>query len=413
MPLFSIPLSGLNASSNSLSVIANNLANLNTVGYKEARTEFRDLFYQTIGSNGAGDALQIGAGAGVGAISTVFTGGSVESSGVPTDVAIMGDGFFVTQKDGAAQYTRAGNFTVSPDGSLLTQDGANVMGYPAVAGAIPPGQALTALHIDKGQTSPPNATSSVQMHTNLDAGAAVGDTYSTPITVYDSLGVSHVLNFQFSKTAANTWNYQVTLPAADTGATGAPTVLNSGTLAFDGNGNLTSPATDVTGITVSGLADGASPMNVTWSLFDPTTKAPLVSQISAASSTASTFQNGFGSGSLLNFSIGSDGIIEGSFSNGRTIAIGQLALANFANIDGLLRNGDNSYTPTLASGAAVVGAPGTGGRGSVSGGALELSNVDIAQEFSKMIVAQRGFQANARVVTTFDEITQDTINLKR
>jgi flagellar hook protein FlgE len=410
--MFSIPLSGLNASSNALSVISNNLANLNTVGFKDQTASFQDLFYQTVGATGAGNPTQIGAGSGIGSISTNFTNGSFDTSGVPTDVAITGEGFFVTQKDGALSYTRNGHFTIQSDGELDTQDGKAVMGYPAINGAIDTSQNLTPIVLGQGLISPPLATANLQMSTNLDASSAVGTVFSTPISVYDSLGVSHVLTFQFTKTGANAWSYNATIPATEVGATGAPVSVATGNLTFDGNGVLTSPTGNVTGISVTGLADGATDITFNWSLFDQNNN-PLLTQVASTSATSTTFQDGYASGTLLNFNVGSDGVISGTFTNGKTSPIAQITLARFPNQQGLVREGANSYISSLASGDAVIGIPGAGGRGTVTGGALEQSNVDIATEFSKMIVAQRGFQANAKVVTTFDEITQDTINLRR
>lgn len=411
MPVFSIPLSGLTASSTALSAIANNLANLNTIGYKQSRVTFRDLFYQTLGTNGAGNPIQTGAGTMVGSIATTFTGGSIESSGVPTDVAIGGDGFFVVEKEGALHYTRAGNFTVDTQGYLVTQEGQRVLGYQAANGVINAAMGLGPLQLGKGQINPPSPTSVVQMKTNLDANAEVGNTpFSTPLTVYDSLGASHVLKFQFAKTASNTWTYDITIPSADLGQTGAPVSIGTGNLQFDGNGRLVSPTADVAGLNISGFSNGASDLTFAWRLFD--NGDGTLTQMTAASNTASTFQDGSTSGALLDFNIGSDGTVLGSFTNG-TKVLGQVALANFANTQGLVREGRNCFAATLASGQAVVGAPGTGGRGTLAGGALELSNVDIAREFAQLIVAQRGFQANARAITTFDEITQETINLKR
>jgi len=342
---------------------------------------------------------------------SLFTQGSVDSSGVATDVAINQDGFFVTQKNGVTSYTRAGNFTQNDDGLLVTTEGAQVLGYPAVNGVIDTGQGLTGLNLGTGAVSPPTATSSLQIRANLDATSAAGTSFPATVTVYDSLGAKHVLTFTFTKTAGNAWNYSISIPAADVGATGAPSVIANGNLVFDSNGNLTTPAANVTGISISNLSDGAGTLNFTWNLYDNT--VGLLTQVAAASSTSSTQQDGNGSGSLQKFAIGSDGTVTGVFDNGRTAMLGQLVLATFANQQGLIRVGQNSFQETLASGQAVVGAPGTGGRGTLSGGALELSNVDISKEFAAMIVAQRGFQANARAVTTFDEITQDTINLKR
>jgi flagellar hook protein FlgE len=521
MPTFSTSLSGLNANSVALNVIANNLANLNTVGFKATRPMFQDLFYQQIGNSGSGNPIQVGVGANVAGIGSLFTQGSIESSGVPTDVAIQGDGLFITDKSGLQMYTRAGNFSVDATGQLLTQDGAQVQGYNAVNGIISPSQTLGPLSIPTGLTSPPKPTTNVQLSLNLDASAAspvaavsaasqqtgtgiapatvlqtgsvltisdgthsatyttaASDTlsqvasainananftasisgnslvitatsgtpvtfttntltdaaagtqaetfvasgtavtgvaagsFSTPVAVYDALGATHVLAYNFTKTGANTWAYTVSIPAADVGATGNPVTINSGTLTFNGAGQLTSPGTNLTGLTISGLADGANPLTFNWNLYSPT-GGGLLTQVSGPSATSSTQQDGYGAGTLVSFTIGSDGIIQGIFSNGQTIPIGQLALANFPNVQGLLRNGSNEFLASLASGAPNVGAPGTGGRGSINGGALEQSNVDIATEFAKLILAQRGYQANARAVTTFDEVTQEAINLKR
>jgi flagellar hook protein FlgE len=377
------------------------------------------------------------------------------------------------QQNGMTQYTRAGNFTVDSSGYFSTQDGGEVMGFTAVNGVIPPGAALAALHIDKGQINPPAATTDVQLRTNLDASASAGTPYSTPITVYDSLGTAHVLSFNFQKTGANSWSYNVSIPTADlaspsnwagsqpyavgnlvapgnghyyqctmsgSSGTGAPTwptdgsvvsdgsatwqdmgtslpadtstALTGGALGFDSSGKLISPASNITGIVSPALSDGASAMKFTWSLFD-SNGAGLLSQVAGSSTTSSKQADGYSSGSLTEYNVGSDGTIMGSFSNGRTAVMGQIALAGFANVQGLQRDGGNDFSATLASGAAVIGTPGSGGRGTLSGGSLELSNVDIAQEFSALIVAQRGYEANARTITTFDQVMQDTINLKQ
>jgi flagellar hook protein FlgE len=411
MPSFSIPLSGLSSNSQALSVIANNLANLNTIGYKAMRPVFRDLFYQQVGSSGSGNPLQVGAGVTMSSISTVASQGSIESTGVPTDVAIQGEGYFVVQKGGVMYYTRAGNFTVNADGTLETADGAQVLGYPAANGTVSTNQALKALAVSSGQINPPNATTNIQLGMNLDASAAVGDKFSTSIAVYDSLGSSHILTVNFTKGAANSWDYDVTIPGQDVGAK-APVSITTGTLTFDGQGNLTAGTKDITGMQVSSLADGASDMSFTWHLFDSAGKG-LVTQVAAPSAVANTRQDGFSSGTLQSFDIGSDGIIEGTFSNGQTTALGQIAVATFANLQGLSRIGSNNFLDTLASGAPNVGVPGTGGRGTLAGSALEDSNVDIAQEFSQLIISQRAFQANSRAVTTFDQVAQDAINLKQ
>jgi flagellar hook protein FlgE len=412
MPNFSIPLSGLTAESTALSAIANNLSNQNTIGYKDTTVLFSDLFYQELGTTGSGDPIQVGAGTEVGSMPALFTQGSISATGVPSDVAIQGAGFFVVQNsDGTLSYTRAGDFSVDANNYLVTSSGQEVLGYPAVNGVVNTGAGIEPLQLGAGTISPPTATTNVELTTNLNAAANVGDTFSTPVTVYDSLGATHTLTFTFTNTGAGAWNYAITIPAADVGATGNPVQVATGNLNFDSNGNLTTPAANVTGINVPGLADGASSLNFTWQLYNNGTG--LMTQVAAPSSTSAINQNGASSGSLVSFSIGSDGTVTGSFSNGKTQALGELALANFANPDGLQLDGNTDYSPTLASGPAVDGVPGTGGLGTISGGALEMSNVDIATEFANLIVAQRGFEADAKAVTTFDQITQDTIALKQ
>ena len=416
MPNFSIPLSGLTAESTALSTIANNLSNQNTTGYKDKVVLFSDLFYQNLGTTGAGDPIQLGAGTQVGSTPSLFTQGSVDATGVPTDVAIQGAGFFAVQdSSGAVSYTRAGDFS-ELNNFLVTPSGQQVLGYPAVNGVVNTGTAVAPLQLGAGTISPPTPTTNVELTTNLNAAATVGTTFSTPITVYDSLGSSHVLTYTYTNTGPGAWNYSVTIPAADLGGTGNPVQVTNGSLTFDSNGNLTLPTANVTGISIgppatAAFADGASNLNFTWQLYNGSSS--LVTQVAAPSSTTAANQDGSGSGSLVDFSIGSDGTISGSFSNGKTQALGQLVLASFANNDGLQLQGDTDYTPTLASGQAVLGVPNAGGRGSLSGGALELSNVDIATEFANLIVAQRGFEADAKAVTTFDQITQDTIALKQ
>lgn len=408
MASFSIPLSGLTADAQDLSVISNNLANLNTTGYKDQSVSFRDLYYQQLSTNGSGNAIQVGSGTAVDAVESNFTGGTITSTGIPTDAAISGDGFFITQNNGVMQFTRDGNFAVSSSGELMTQDGASVMGYQATNGVM--GSQLAAIQIGKGVTSPAVATTSLQLQANLSSASNVGDSCSTPLTIYDSMGTAHMLDFQFTKTGTNTWGYQVTMPAADTGAA-SDTVLTSGSMTFDGNGNLTSPTSAITGIAVSGLADGASPMNFSWNLVDANGN-PTVTQMSAASGTTSTSQNGYTSGTLKNYGIDPNGVIEGSFTNGQTVALGQIALANFGNAQGLEAVGNNSFKETLSSGSPAIGIAGSSGLGTLQGGSLEASNVDMATEFSNLITAQRNYQASAKVVATLNDITQALMNMK-
>jgi len=507
MPDFSIPLSGLTAESTALSAIANNLSNQNTTGYKDTSVLFSDLFYQSLGTTGSGDPIQVGAGTEVSSMPSLFTQGSISATGVPTDVAIQGTGFFAVQDaSGVTEYTRAGDFSVDQNNFLVTSAGQQVLGYPAANGVVNTGGGIAPIQLGAGTISPPSATANVELTTNLNAAGGIGSTFSTPVTIYDSLGNSHSLTYTFTNTGPNTWSYSLSIPPADLNAiNGVPQtgILASGTLTFDGNGNLigtsggpgvpaygannvgngtvtglaatgatvaqtvtltatsatqfsvvgsvsgplgtatvgtpftsgqldftinagatafavgdtatvaTTPLKlgNVTAIPITDFADGATNQTLNWNLLNGTN--PEMTQVAAPSSTSATQQDGSSSGSLVNFDIGSDGTITGSFSNGKTQALGQLALANFANENGLQLDGSTDYSTTLASGPAVVGIPGAGGLGTISGGSLELSNVDIATEFANLIVAQRGFEADAKAVTTFDQILQDTIALKQ
>lgn len=415
MASFSIPLSGLDAYAQALSTVSNNLANLNTTAFKSETPQFSDLFYQQIGSAGSGDPVQVGVGSRIGSMESDFTQGSTESTGVNTDVAIQGNGFFVLNNNGLVTYSRAGNFSINQQGLLTSADGSLVQGFPAVNGVVDPNGTLGAINVGSDLISPPNATANVTLGLNLDASAATGTAFSTPVTIYDALGASHVATFNFTKSAANTWNFTVTVPAADLGKTGAPVALTSSTstLNFNGSGVLTTPGPiSITMPAGDSWANGATvPATLfKWQLVDRSGSS-VISQVAGASATASINQDGYASGSLTDFTVANDGTIEGTFSNGRSAALGQLALAQFANLQGMNRNGNNEYLASIGSGPATVGTPGTGGRGTLSGGALELSNANISSEFTQLIMDERGFQANARAITTFDNITQESLNL--
>jgi flagellar hook protein FlgE len=410
MPSFFIPLSGLEAGNTALNTIANNLANMNTVAYKSQNAQFSDLFYQLIGVSGSGNPQQVGAGTQIGAIATNFSPGTPNpTAGAPEDVALTGDGFFVINNNGVQEYTRAGNFTVAANGQLLTQSGQQVMGYPVVNGVVDTNAPLIALQIPKGQVEAPQATSNMSLTANLDAQAAAGTSVQGQITLYDSLGESHLATVNFTKVAApaNNWTYTISLPNGDATASSANA---TGTLTFDANGNLTAPATNINNIQFTGMADGANDMSFNWNLYDANGNG-LIDQFATKSSVASTLQDGFTSGQYTGFSVDSNGVISATFSNNQTQAVGQLAVASVTNEQGLQHLGDGNYQTTLASGQATVGIAGTNGRGAIQDQALEGSNVDVSTEFANLIVAQRAFEANAKSVTTFDTVTQDTINM--
>ncbi len=424
MASFSIPLTGLQADSTALNTIANDLANMNTTAFKAQTTEFSDLFYQQIGNTGAGDPIQVGAGVRVNSNFTAYTQGTINATGNATDVALNGSGFFVVGNgQGGYELTRAGDFSQDANGYLLTSAGLNVMGYPAVNGVVNTNAALAPINIPVGQVQVPQATSSFGMTANLDAASATGTQFPAPVTIYDSLGESHVVTVTYTQTAPNTWSYFIALPGSDF-ASGTSTPV-TGTIAFDSNGNLTTvtptggtaqtvgtAAGDISSIPVSftGLADASSNLTMQWNLLGPS-GTPTISQVATGSAVSATTQNGYPSGQYQSFTIGSDGTVTVTYSNGQRQNVGQIALANVENLQGLQLLGDGNYGTTLASGASTIGASGNSGLATLQDGALEASNVNISSEFSNLIVAQRAFEANAKSVTTFDTVTQDTINM--
>jgi flagellar hook protein FlgE len=282
-----------------------------------------------------------------------------------------------------------------------------VMGYPAVDGVVSTSATLQPMQIGIGSVTPASATTEFNISANLNSGAAMGTSFSSTTPVYDSLGTSHELTVNYTNTGTNTWSYTVNMPAADTG--GSSSVVASGNLTFDSSGKLTSPTASVA-ISIPSFTDGAASMNLAWNL-NGSSGTPTITQTNLASSTTATTQNGEASGTLTSYSVSTNGTIEGTFSNGQTSALGQVAVATFANTEGLLANGNNGYQGTSASGSPQVGIAGTGGRGVITGGSVESSNVDVATEFAKMIVAQQAYQANARSVTTMKTITDDTIQM--
>jgi flagellar hook protein FlgE len=409
MGSFSTALSGLSADSVALNTIGNNLANLNTTAFKEQSTNFEDLFYQQIGQNGSNDALQVGVGTKVASTTTDFTSGSIDPTGVTQDMALSGNGFFVVQQNGVQSLTRAGDFQLDSNGNLTTSEGENVMGYSAVNGVISGSSSLAPLTLPTGSTESAKATQNFSLTANLNAGAAIGSTFSTPVQVYDSLGQTHQLTISFTKTAANTWDYSAALPPGDfTGAAANTT----GTLTFDSTGNLVSPTGSVAAISFAGLPNGASNLSFNWNL-DDSNGNPTISQTTAASAGSGSNQDGFTSGVYNGFTVDSGGIITATYSNGQNQTVGQVAVATVANDQGLVVTGNNNYMTTAASGQANVGIAGTGARGTITDSALELSNVDISSEFADLIVAQRAFEANSKTVTTFDTVTQDTLSMIR
>jgi flagellar hook protein FlgE len=619
MPNFYIPLSGLNADSTALNTIANNLSNMNTTGFKGQTTNFSDLFYQQTGTTGSGDEVQVGTGVQVASNSTDFTGGSISSTGISTDAAINGSGFFVLNNNGSQLYTRDGNFQTSSAGTLESTGGQAVMGYQAVNGVVNTSGGLSNINVPTGQVLQPSATTTFSMTQNLDSASPVGTQTSGQVQIYDSLGAQYEATVTYTNQGNNTWGYSISVPdtlqqassapatisnaltqsatttagtttlsydfgssggklatvdpgttlaitgsaagvpttvgplavtAGETAATyaanlqtaitaagitgvtasvtaggqlsivgpaaslttagavnqdmagstvsynfgsgggtmatvdpgtnltitgptatggtatiTAPTVAAgttaasyvatlqaalttagitgvnitgptaagqvtisslgtggtliqdavgsaaaNGTLVFNSSGNLLTPGGNISGIAFGGLSDNAATMNMTWGLYGAGNTGNI-SQTAAASGTSSTNQNGYTSGEYQSFTINSNGTVAATYSNGQTQTVGQVALASVSNLQGLADVGSTEYQTTDASGQATVGIAGTSGLGTLEGSSLEASNVNISAEFSDLIVAQRAFEANAKSVTTFDTITQETINM--
>ncbi len=406
-------LTGLNNNSLMINVIGDNLANINSTAFKGSKSFFAELVGSGADTATNGNPVQIGLGSTSVGISPIFTQGSILTTGRSSDVAISGSGFLVVQTGEGVGYTRAGNLTFTKEGELVTGEGFKLVGYPAVNGEIDTSAGLKPIIVPKGSSQPPQATTKLSVSANLDAREANGATFSTSVQVYDTLGTSHVVSLQFTKTGNGAWDWAASIPATDTGgaATAPPTQIGSGSLTFDADGLMTAPTTDPT-LSITGLADGAANMTLTFALRDAN-NAPLLTDYSSASAVSFSTQDGFAASVLREISFGSDGTVTGIYESGQVRPLAQVVLASFPNLEGLLKFKGSTFVSSVSSGEPSSGVPGTGGRGTLTGGALELSNVDIAQEFTNIIVAQRGYQANSRVITVTDELYQDAINMKR
>ena len=418
---FNTALSGLNASSNALNVVGNNIANANTIGFRSSSVTFADVFANRYGArlNGAGNSLQIGNGVQIGAIYTNFEQGGLGESGSPLHAAIQGNGFFVVRNsDGSSGYTRAGDFTVNNQGFLVASNGGQVQGYQAQNGVIPGGAPLAALQIPIGQTLAPNVTTEATFRVNLSASTstAAGAVFHAPMQVYDSLGTARTLDMEFIRQADGSFQMTATLDgvAAQTSVNGGAASANPVSFTFDSSGNLTSPTslsivpdqTQLGGAVLPSIA-----INLRETNTDGTPGAFNFTSYASPSAVSATTQDGYAPGELNGAAVDQNGNIYGVFSNGQTRIVGQYAVANFNSAEGLGRLGGNMFGETIGSGQATVGAPGTGGRGLIAGGYLEQSNVNITNEFVDLIEAQRGFQANSRVITTLNQTFQDLLQI--
>ncbi len=404
----------LDAFSNSINVAGDNIANLNTIGFKTSQLTFADLFPTVSG------AIETGHGVRLANVSKPLQQGAFETTRSVTDLAVDGNGFFVVSDpaSGTAYYTRAGQFHLDASGKMVNELGFALQGN---AGDISIGSSLTV---------PGQPTTSLALTMDLDAAATIpavtvppgpdassgawlaASNFSTVATIFDSLGNAHDLSFVFRKTAPNSWQYQVLAPASalDAGAANSldlRQVAAPGSLIFDASGQLdpaSSSISDISGLTW--LTGGSQTLPAGNLSFAGTV------QYAQPSSVSTLTQDGFRQGSFTGINIDGQGGIVGRYSNGVSQVLGNLVLANFANVDDLDPQGSTLYLPTAASGAAQTGAPGQGGLGAIVSGALELSTVDLAREFVMLITSQRSFQVNSRIITTADEMYSVAANLK-
>ncbi|WP_306590133.1 flagellar hook protein FlgE [Geothrix sp. 21YS21S-4] len=422
-------LSGLSTNANALNVIGNNLSNINTVGFKGSSTTFRDIFSTSLGgvsTQGNGNPIQFGLGVQTNSVSQDFSQSSFQSTGNALDMAIQGNGFFTLQtSDGRQVFSRAGNFTRNNDGYLVASDGANVMGWnrDSTTGVVNTSASLSPIRIDASTTASAFATQNIRLGINLNAStfdptsttpaSTPVSSLTTPIQVYDSQGNAQNVTVTYTKTGPNAWSYaaSVTAPATiGSGATGTLTFSTTGTL-LTINGQ---PATSANNPVLGNIdwGNGTAVQSVNWNIVN-SDNSVNVTQYSAASTTSSSFQDGYAAGTLRDLTVDQNGVITGTFTNGQVISLAQVALSSFTNVNGLVQTGNNHWGQSLASGSPTIGLANQGGRGGVLGSNLELSNVDVAGEFTKLILSQRGYQANSRIVTTTDELLQETLNLKR
>lgn len=406
--LFSTAVSSMSAAALGIDVIGNNVANVNTNGFKSSSPAFATLFSQTLrearspGTTGGQDAMQVGTGVNLAAVNTDFTQGSLAETGNNLDMAIEGRGYFVVKDPAGEQlFTRNGQFSVDATGKLVqTTSGLAVQGLvPSADGSFAPTATAQDIIIPPGLSLNAKATGNLSLAGNLSSGAAVGDTSQVQTTYYDSLGTAHSATVVFTKTAANAWSFSAN--------TGTPAVsLGTGTLSFDTSGKLTASTGTALSVPAAGVAAGAtSPQTITLD-------TSVMTQVSNASLVQATNQDGMAPGSLTDIRTNSSGDVQAVFSNGQSQTLARVALATFTNDGGLKQAGGTLFTPSTNSGTAQIGSAGAGGAGKLVSQSLESSNVDLASQLTSLIVLQRGYQASTRLVSTADEMMQDALRLK-
>lgn len=407
-------ISGLQAHQARLDVIGNNIANVNTVGYKASRMTFKEIFSQTIkgasapqGNGGGTNPQQIGLGVAIASIDTLFTRGGAQRTDNPTDLSIDGNGFFIVSNGESILYTRAGNFSFDSNGDLVTPDGYKVLGWMSTDGKT--------VNTDTGNLVPislkdwfrmePSTTTQLEIGGNLNASTGIGQSISYNIIVYDTQGGSHVATITFTRQDPNTWNWSV---SSQDPYISSVSVAGSTAITFGADGKI-APNTQATGTLTFNMNTAVTnaqigPVNIDLS---------KLTMFSTETDLRELSKNGNEAGSLQSINIDKYGVVSGIYSNGRRQVIGQIALADFQNPMGLEKVGNTMFINTVNSGEPMIGAAGSGTRGSINPGTLEMSNVNLANEFVDMITTQRGFQANAKVITVSDEMLQDLVNMKR
>ncbi len=398
---FAVALSGLNAASSDLSVTANNIANANTTGFKASRSEFADVF--------AVGAQNIGNGVAMASVTQEFSQGGVDFTDRGLDLAISGEGFFTMSDRGVTSYTRAGSFGVDRDGYVVNSKQQRLQIFPVATNGTFNTGTLSDLRLATADSAP-QATSRAEFGINLPANATVPTVptfdpanassynHSTAVTIYDSLGSAHTATAYFVKTAtANQWQARFYIDGNPVGGANTMTYSNLGVLTAPVGGGITLPAFTP--------ANGSAPITMTADVLNST-------QYGSEFGVNQLTQNGFASGRLSSIDVDGNGVMFARYTNGRSEPLGQVALSNFANTQGLRQLGDTSWSETFTSGDAVRGSPGTGSMGLIQSGALESSNVDLTEQLVNMITAQRNFQANAQMISTADQVTQTIINIR-
>jgi flagellar hook protein FlgE len=442
---FSTALSGMDSSTMGLNVVGNNLANLNTTGFKGSDVLFSEVLGQQFNTPG-GNVNHLGLGSQVQAIRASFSQGGIQTSNNPLDVAIQGQGMLVVDDNGTRMYTRVGGMRLDSDGNLVSSGGLNMQGYTrnAATGMIDRSLGIQNIQVPNTLVAP-TPTTQFDIGLNLDGREPTGSQYSTSVQLFDSFGAAHTANLSLQKEVSGTttpvtrWRFDLTIPAnqlagsnpADTSSisllTGTTATASpaAGALVFDGAGNLTSayvgadpatnpPLADLTLPTsaVPALTNGGTLSPITWNMLSAS-GTPIVSGYATGSEVTESSQNGSFAGTMSSLSIQSNGMLSAVFNNGKTVDVGQLVLAQFRNADALTSQGGGLFTESSNSGAARLGAPEDSGQGKLMSGALELSNVDLATELTKIITYQRSYQASAKMISTADQILQETLNIRQ